>query len=135
MKTCARFVVVLTVLGMGVAARAQTQTCTSPIAAWQGQFTLSSNGTGTNGNTQWTINESASAVVYAPGGATSCTTGDWTSTDAVLTGSVNDKSVTSCSPDPGSATTTIVGSTLASSSSIVHIDLSSVTYWLFPGPV
>ena len=134
MKTCARIVILLMALAMGVAARAQTQTCTSSITGWQGQYSISGSGTGTGSDGfNWTIDESASATVIAPGGALSCTTAQWSGLGPVLTGSVNDKGVRSCPPPGGGQETlTIVGSSLSNSSTIIYVDLSTGTYWFFP---
>src|SRR6266851_9066881 len=136
MKTSARIVIVLTVLSMGAAARAQT--CTSTIAGWQGQYSLSGSGTATGGGLNWTVNESVSATVNASGGALSCTKAEWDSAYAVTTVSVNDSGVGPCPPGSavGQATATITGSTaaLAPPTSVISVDLSAGTYSFLPEP-
>jgi RHS repeat-associated protein len=138
MKTCARIAIVLTVLGMGVAARAQT--CTSPIAGWQGNYSYTMNGTVTDSTgVMWSVSHSAAADVDANNRAVlSCTAAEWFSlNDTNVTASSNATGVhPPCSPPSAvpNSTITFVG-TGYQSTSILRIDTSSGTYSYsaFPG--
>ena len=136
MKTCAKIVILLMALGMGVAARAQT--CTTPVTAFQGQFTISGSGTGTDATgMQWTVNETASYTVNMPLQQLSCTAAAWVGPGMPLSGSVNDFGSRPCPPPGGQETTTISGSVVSfpSSPSAITIDPSSGMYTFFPSAI
>ena len=133
MKSCARYAIAVLVLATGVAARAQT--CTTPVTAFQGQYTMSGSGTGTDiGGMQWTVNETATATVNAPLRQLSCTQVAWAGPGVALSGTFNDVGVEACPPPGGGQMTITMTGSLSQSLSSVFLN-STGTYTFVPGAI
>src|SRR5208282_3024840 len=94
--------------------------------AWQGSYQLNGNGTATNGNTQFNIQENSSANVNMNGVAGSCPgILFWSGTDSNVSATVNDMSTTPCPPPSGGSSTVNATGTTLGSTSYIKIDTSN----------
>ena len=120
---------------LGFVGEARGQQCYTPVRSWQGSYTLNGTGSGVQcKDGTCDISQVATAVVQMAPTVIECGLVSWTSTDTVMTLSLNDKDVIPCPTPPGGVETETYTGTSGVSGSVLTINPTSGTYTYFAGP-
>lgn len=123
-------------LALSCTAAAHGQSCYTPITSWQGTYSMSGSGGGTDqfGMFNWTMSQQATGTPNMVGGSSSCTTASWLGPDLGATGSAHDVGQAPCG-DNGTETETFSGGPILLSEAVIGIDTVAGTYLFVPDPI
>lgn len=118
---------------LALAGSSHAQSCYSPVSSWQGEYSLSTSGSGSCSLGSCTIQQAVTATpLRFSGGASSCAAAQWVGADAAQSVSINNKYVAPC-PEGGNITQVVTQTGgFADSVAIMNVSPSSSTFYYEP---